>query len=331
MKADFDWADLAFASKKPLRGLGATFILAPREMTHRRLMQLVKKYLPMGNIVLGISKEPFVLGFEGQPQFRMLRLEDADGIVRKVRESPSPNKVYTFSYSQREQKYLFEKTGFGRAVAVSGSWKFMFHTTETFYALASAGVPYEQVSPFADEQEARDFETAVQPKLDALAVPGTAGLLSEAGMLSAATRASHGSYDHSYQTGVALGKRTEDGSYELIATAFNKVVPFQTYAWHYGPSREANFSPPGDLNHYDAVHAEVELIVKAAEQKLELSGTTLFINLLPCPSCARMFSETGIAEFVYSEDHSAGYAVQLLEKAGKTVRRVVPEKSDKEG
>jgi hypothetical protein len=36
-----------------------------------------------------------------------------------------------------------------------------------------------------------------------------------------------------------------------------------------------------------------------------------------------MFCETDIAEFVYSEDHSAGYAIALLEKAGKKVRRVI--------
>lgn len=329
MKADFDWSDLAFASKKPIRELNATFIAAPRELSARRLAQLVKRYLPLGNIVIGVAKEPFVLGFEGQPQFRMLQLEDLAEIVGKVRVSSSPNKVYVLSYSQREQKYLFEKNGFKRAVFVNGSWKFMFHTSETFYALTRAGVPYEQVSPFADEQEARDYEVARQPELASLATPAAEGPLTEAQMLQAANQASKASYDHSYQTGVVLGRKADQG-YDFVASTFNKVVPFQTYAWHNGPSREVNFSPPGDLNHYDAVHAEVELIVKAADEKIDLDGTTLFINLLPCPSCARMFCETSITEFVYSEDHSAGYAVQLLEKAGKTVRRVVPENNHQE-
>jgi deoxycytidylate deaminase len=331
MKADFDWSDLAFASKKPVRELEATFIAAPREMSGRRLAQLIKRYLPLGNVILGISKEPFVLGFEGQPQFKMLQLSDASELVQKVKASSSPNKFYTFAYSQREQKYLFEKTGFKRAVFINGSWKYMFHTTETFYALTRANIPYEKLSPFADETEAVAYDAAMWPELQKASVPTAAGLLAEVGMLAAAQMASRASYDHSYQTGVALGKKTADDNYELLATAFNKVVPYQTYAWHFGPSREVNFSPPGDLNHYDAVHAEVELVIKAAEQQVDLEGTTLFINLLPCPSCARMFTETKIAEFVYSEDHSAGYAVQLLEKAGKTVRRVVPESSNKEG
>jgi deoxycytidylate deaminase len=325
MKADFDWSDLAFSSKKPIRGLAATFIAAPREMSQKRLAQLVKRYLPLGNIVIGIAKEPFVLGFEGQPQFKTLQLSGVEELAQKVKASSSPHKLYTFSYSQRDQKYLFEKTGFTRAVVINGSWKYMFHATETFYALTRAGVPYEQLSPFADEQEALAYDAAMWPELQKTSVPDATSPLTETQMLAAAQTASRASYDHSYQTGVALGKKTAEGAYELLGTSFNKVVPYQTYAWHFGPSREMNFSPPGDLNHYDAVHAEVELVIKAAQEHLNLDGATVFINLLPCPSCARMFAETKIAELVYSEDHSAGYAVKLLEKAGKQVRRFVPE------
>lgn len=331
MKPDFDWSELAFASKKPIRTLNAIFIAAPRTITRRRFAQLIKLYLPLGDIVVGIAKESYVLGFEDQPQFTTLKLSEIDEVIQKVNNAGAPHKIYTLSYFQREQKHLFEKTGFQRAVFINGSWKFSFHTSETFYALIKAEVSYEQVSPFADEQEARDYEAATWPKLHEQYEVKPGGSFTETAMLEAAQTASRASYDHSYQTGLALGKKTDKaGEYTLIATTFNKVVPFQTYAWHYGPSREVNFSPPGDLNHYDAVHAEVELIIKATEEKIDLNGTTLFINLLPCPSCARMFTETKITEFVYSEDHSAGYAVQLLEKAGKTVRRFVPEKINKE-
>ena len=78
-----------------------------------------------------------------------------------------------------------------------------------------------------------------------------------------------------------------------------------------------------DLNHYDTVHAEVDLIVKAQKAELDLHDTTLFINLLPCPSCARMFTQTDIAEFVYVEDHSDGYGFKMLTAANKKIRRIV--------
>jgi deoxycytidylate deaminase len=92
---------------------------------------------------------------------------------------------------------------------------------------------------------------------------------------------------------------------------------------HYGASREKHFSPPNDLNYYDTVHAEVMLILQAQRQDIKLAGTTLFINLLPCPSCARMLCETPIVEFVYTNDHSEGYALRLLQAAGKKVWRLV--------
>ena len=329
MKTDFDWNDFAFASKKPLRELRATFIAAPRQLSKKRFAQLVKRYLPQGNIILGIPKEAFVLGFDNQPQFTMLQLEDVAEVIAKVNESPSPHKIYTLGYYQREQVHLFEKELFKRAVFVNGSWKLMFHTSPTFYALAKLGLPYERVSPFADEAEALDYEARADAEI-AKSTARPQGILTATEMLAVAMTASKGSYDHTYQTGVVLGKRAGDG-YRLLATAFNKVVPYQTYAWLTGPSREENFSPPGDLNYYDAVHAEVMLILQAATRGIDLKDTTLFINLLPCPSCARMFTQTYIAEIVYTEDHSAGYAVQILEKAGKKVTRLVPENIVEEG
>jgi hypothetical protein len=36
-----------------------------------------------------------------------------------------------------------------------------------------------------------------------------------------------------------------------------------------------------------------------------------------------MFCATDIAEFIYTQDHSDGYAVTLLEAAHKTVKRLV--------
>jgi deoxycytidylate deaminase len=92
---------------------------------------------------------------------------------------------------------------------------------------------------------------------------------------------------------------------------------------HHGYAREINFSPANDLNYYDTNHAEVEAVIAAGEQGIDLAGTTLFINVLMCPTCSRLFTSTGIAEFVYREDHSAGYAIQMLQAAHKTVRRLV--------
>ena len=314
---NFDWNDLAFGSKKPLNELNAIFIAAPREMSTKRLNQIVKTYLPQGNIVLGVAKEDYVLGLEDQPQFKMLQLADAEKLAAKVNAARLPHKIATLSYFQRDFKYILQKLDFKQVLLVTGSWKHVFHSLPAYYVLATRKTPFEMISPFASEQEAYEYETSVPlPELP------IGEQFTTKQMLELAHKASLGSYDNGFQTGVTLGRK-KGSKYELLAATFNRVVPFQTYAWHYGASREQNFSPMHDLNHYDTVHAEVELIIKAQKEKLDLHGTTLFINLLPCPMCARMFTETDIAEFVYREDHSDGYGATMLQKAGKKVTRIV--------
>lgn len=315
---NFDWSDLAFGSKKPLKELKATFIAAPRQISPARFTQLVKEYLPKGNIVLGIAKESFVLGFEGQPQFRMLDAADVQKVIDRVNQSASKHKVYRLAYFQRELDFILEKLDFERVIFVDGSWKQAFHTLPQFYTLVKLQTPYQLVSPFTDETEAKEF--AVRTILPE--VPSK-GKFDEQQMLELAGQIAKHSYDYGFQTGVALGRK-HGKTYDLLALSFNKVVPFQTYAMHYGAARETNFSPPNDLNHYDTTHAEVELLLTVQKNNIDLHGTTLFINLLPCPTCARMLSQTDIEEFVYSVDHSDGYAIKMFEAAGKKVRRIVP-------
>lgn len=326
---DFDWSDMAFGSKKPIRELKALFIAAPRQMSLARFKQLVKTYLPQGNIVLGLSKEPFVEGFEGQPQFRTLTEKTVKDIIAQVNKSASPNKIYTVKYFQRELPFLLEKLGFKKIVLVRGSWRNVFHSSPSYYALAQKGVPFEMVSPFANEKEARDFAAKTAVSDEQWIEDHLHENFSEKGMFELAATAAKLSYDYSFQTGAALGKKIPSKStpkqerYKALIASCNQVVPFSTYAMHYGNSREDHLSPPNDLNYYDTVHAEVSLILLALRHKIDLAGTTLFINLMPCPTCARMLSQTDIAEFVYSIDHSEGYAVKMLEAAGKKVRRVV--------
>lgn len=316
----FDWGDLAFGNKKAVNDLKPIFIAAPREISPKRFTQLVKTYLPKGNIVLGIAKESYIEGFNNQPHFSTLQLDTIQNVIQKINTSKSPHKIYTLAYYQRETEYVFEKLKWQRVILINGSWLYAFHTQKPYYILVNRNIPFEYVSPFTDEYEARKYE---QQKQDSLIQPNTTGAFSEKEMIAIANEAAKASYDYNFQTGVALGKRNGT-SYKVAATAYNKVVPFETYAMHYGASREQHYSPPNDLNHYDTVHAEVGLLLKAQKEKISLKDTTLFINLLPCPVCSRMLSQTDISEVLYQQDHSDGYAVKMLEAAGKTVRRIVP-------
>ena len=321
--AIFTWSELAFGDKKPVRSLKATFIMAPRTLSSARLKELIKTYLPKGNIVIGVSQEPNVLGFEDQPQFQMTDEASITPLVDKINAAKMPHSIHILRYSQRDVTHVIEKLKFQSVVLVNGSWKHSFHTLPAFYSLVKTQTPYEYVSPFTDEAEARAYEKQTQPIISkVLDLPGTDGHYDESEMVDLAQRAAKQSYDYAGQTGAALGQK--DGKrYQLLGTGYNVVVPYQTFAMHFGASREQYFSPPNDLNHYDTVHAEVQIILTSLAAGRDLKGTTLFVTVLPCPVCSRVLVESGIREVVYQHDHSDGYAVRLLGKAGINVRRLV--------
>jgi deoxycytidylate deaminase len=310
-------------SKSKINGLDAIFIVAPRQLSVRRFAQLLKRYLPKSDIILGISKQQYVVGFENQPQFEMLRLADVKVVIDKVNNSDAPHHIYTFEYSQSELSDILQKSDFSRVLLVNGSWKYAFHNSDAYKVLVDRDIKFKFISPFADDNEAHDYEETHTPKISP---PERGAHLSEAEMVAAADAAALQSFDYSFQTGVSLGHLVGD-EYEFITTAFNEVIPYQTYALHHGNSREKNLSPPHDTNHYDTIHAEMQLLTKALADEIDLIDTTLFVNLLPCPNCARTLSQTNIAEFVYRNDHSDGYGVTLLEASGKKVRRIVDQDS----
>src|SRR4051794_25826455 len=104
----YDWADLVFASKKEVRSLKATFFAASRELSPARFTELVKKYLPSGHIIIGIAKEAYIDGFDGQPQFRTQNLDDIRRTIDVV-NAKSKHKIYVLHYHQREASTLYEK------------------------------------------------------------------------------------------------------------------------------------------------------------------------------------------------------------------------------
>lgn len=318
---NFDWDMLAFDSKKPLSELKATFIAAPRQMSQARLKQLIKEYLPKGNVVIGIAKQDFVDDLAPNPAFRTLKRGDVQELLTKVNAASPKYKLYTFHYAQRHLVHVLEKVTWRQLVLVRGSWHKSFHLQPPYFMAVQKHLPMIYVSPFADEAEAMAAAEQYDKELTKQYFLPTRASYTDKQMMDIATVIAQRSLDYAFQIGVSLGKRSKD-KYKLLLATYNRVIPYQTYAMHFGNSRENNFSAPNDLNHYDTIHAEMMAIVEAGKQGVSLQGTTLFINVLPCPTCARTLSQTEITEFVYQQDHSDGYAVQLLEKAGKIVRRL---------
>lgn len=320
---DFDWADLAFASKKQVKTLNAIFIAAPREISLKRFTELVKRYLPEGNLFIGLAKEEYIEGFEGQPQFKALQQSAIQSVIDKVNHSTSKHKIYTLRYFQRELVPIVSKINCSKALFIHGSWKHMFHTNQIYYTLTNLNIPYQLLPAFCDEAEAKAYDKKMTKKI-AVTIDG-AKTLTQQQIFALVDAVAKQSYDYGFQTGAILAKKVADGKYKPLLGGYNKIPPYESYALLHGAVREQNFSPPNDLNHYDTVHAEVEVILAALKSKTDLKGKTLCINLLPCPACARMLADTEITEILYLHDHSDGYAIGLLQAAGKTVKRIVIE------
>ena len=325
---NFMWSNLAFASKSPLRELHATFIAAPRELSPARLKQLVKMYVPKGNLVLGLSTQSYIDGFAGQPQFRTLQAESVAKIIQRVNAASPTYKIATLMYEPQAEPHIISKNLFVRYAFVNGSWAQSFHLRPTFFELAKLKADYELISPFTGESEAASYLEAIWPEVTgATPLPKPGAKLTAQQALALAAVAGRRSFDHTFQTGVVLARPTAGQTYTFIAATWNAVVPTQTAALHHGASREQQFSPPGDLNYYDTNHAEMALLVTAAAEGFNLRGNTLFINLLPCPTCARILSTTGLGEVVYQFDHSNGYAARQFALANIPVRRIIPEQA----
>ena len=73
----------------------------------------------------------------------------------------------------------------------------------------------------------------------------------------------------------------------------------------------------------EVLHAESNAISKLAKSNQSSSGATIYITLCPCFDCAKLMIQCNIARVVYCEDYRLTDGIELLEKAGIIVDRVI--------
>ena len=78
-----------------------------------------------------------------------------------------------------------------------------------------------------------------------------------------------------------------------------------------------------------ALHAEQNAILYAAKNNVPIEGTTLYVTLSPCISCARIIFTTGIKRVIYLHSYAefkgipSDEGVDFLKKFGVQVERYV--------
>lgn len=313
-----NWNDIAFTNKSEVKSKHYIFIAGFREISSKRLLDIIKNYITKGNILIGVSKEAYIDGFTDQPQFKSMSSNKIIKLVEKLNTKILPNSIDILEYSQIDLPIILQKITPSLVLLINGSWSKTFHLRPEFYELIKNNIKYKLISPFVSEEEAKEYKKNITLEIDRKINIDTSNTYTNNELLELANKVAKKSFDWTYQIGAVLAKNNK-----IILYSYNKVLPYSTYAMHFGSKREKAFSPAGDLNNYDTIHAEASLIVEAGKKGIDLKDTTLYINLLPCPTCAKLIAESEIKEITYSQDHSEGYAVKLLESMGKVVRRIV--------
>jgi len=118
-------------------------------------------------------------------------------------------------------------------------------------------------------------------------------------MMQAAYKLSEQSADWWRQVGAVLVK---DG--QIILEACNTALPDEYVAYREGSIRDQmQVGEKPELTHY--IHAEQKIIAKAAEAGIALKGLDLYVTHFPCPVCAKLIAETGLARCYFSEGSSS--------------------------
>ena len=307
----YKWFSINDEKKKEINKLRPIFIAGSRDISIERIKKLTQNFLKSGNVLWGCLEDEYINGLENSPQFKTLPLSKLEKCLEEVKSE----KVNILRYFERDIKYILRELDFTAVIYINGSWYKSFHYNPHYSELISRKTPFKLISPFDSETEAKEYAKNIKSdiKID------LTKKYSEKELMNICKTVAKQSFDHTFQTGALLVKNEK-----IIITSFNSIPPFETYAMHYGALREKQFSPPNDANYYDTNHAEIEMIVKAGNEGIALEGCSLYVNLMPCPTCARAIAKTEIEEVVYELDHSDGYAVKLLESSGKKIKRVVP-------
>lgn len=70
------------------------------------------------------------------------------------------------------------------------------------------------------------------------------------------------------------------------------------------------------------IHSELNCVLRAAKEGISVLGSTLYVTLSPCQSCASMLIQAGIKRVVYLQQYRCSEGLDLLRKAGIIVDKM---------
>lgn len=121
------------------------------------------------------------------------------------------------------------------------------------------------------------------------------------------------------QLGVVIVK---DG--EVILAGFNRPSAQDAHNLGAMGDPRSNFDAGVSYDLTTAEHGEAHVIGRAAALGIALAGTTLYVTVFPCPTCAKLIATADIKKVCYSEGYSLVDAEETLKNAGIEIVLVKP-------
>lgn len=108
---------------------------------------------------------------------------------------------------------------------------------------------------------------------------------------------------------------------KVILEAHNRHVPSEHKPYAEGDPRDV--IEPGVLNLlYTSIHAEQAVIAEAARRGISLKGASIYMNIFPCPLCAKLVAYSGIKKCYFRTGSAWLDAESILKAKGVEIIRV---------
>ncbi len=124
--------------------------------------------------------------------------------------------------------------------------------------------------------------------------------------LNIAEEESKKSHDWWRQIGAVIVKDNK-----VLMSGFNRPLPSSDTHNIFGDPR-SNFDYGEYFELSKFIHAEADIIARAAKKGLSLDGSSLYVTTFPCPVCAKLVAVAGIKKVYFKEGYSKLDAEDIL-------------------
>lgn len=76
-----------------------------------------------------------------------------------------------------------------------------------------------------------------------------------------------------------------------------------------------------DVTRPDVLHAEANIVSKAAREGISLKGSTIVVTLSPCLACAMQMYQSGVLRVIYDEDYRITEGIDFLREQGVQIEK----------